>query len=136
MPQKVSFTLDGKKVEANKGLTIWEIANGKGINIPHLCHKPTPAYRPDGNCRACMVEIEGERTLAASCIREPTDGMVVSTDTDRAKSSRKMVVEMLLSDQPEQVFPTIVPAISGIWQSKMKLPKAVCPKLKKNVSHY
>ena len=42
MPQKVSFTLDGKKVEANKGLTIWEIANGKGINIPHLCHKPTP----------------------------------------------------------------------------------------------
>ena len=101
MPQKVSFTLDGKKVEANKGLTIWEIANGKGINIPHLCHKPSPAYRPDGNCRACMVEIEGERTLAASCIREPIDGMVVSTDTDRAKSSRKMVVEMLLSDQPE-----------------------------------
>ena len=101
MPQKVSFTLDGKKVEADKGLTIWEIANGQGIKIPHLCHKPTPAYRPDGNCRACMVEIEGERTLAASCIREPTDGMVVSTNTDRAKSSRKMIMEMLLSDQPE-----------------------------------
>ena len=49
MPQKVSFTLDGKKVEADKGLTIWEIANGQGIKIPHLCHKPTPAYRPDGN---------------------------------------------------------------------------------------
>ena len=101
MPQKVSFTLDGKKVEADKGLTIWEIAYGKGIKIPHLCHKPTPAYRPDGNCRACMVEIAGERTLAASCIREPTEGMVVSTNTDRAKSSRKMVVEMLLSDQPD-----------------------------------
>ena len=101
MPQKVSFTLDGKKVEADTGLTIWEIAYGKGIKIPHLCHKPTPAYRPDGNCRACMVEIEGERTLAASCIREPTEGMVVSTNTDRAKSSRKMVLEMLLSDQPD-----------------------------------
>jgi formate dehydrogenase major subunit len=100
MPQKVSFMLDGKKVEADKGLTIWEIANGQGIKIPHLCHKPTPSYRPDGNCRACMVEIEGERTLAASCIREPTNGMVVSTNTDRAKSSRKMVMEMLLSDQP------------------------------------
>ena len=100
MPQKVSFTLDGKKVEADTGLTIWEIAYGKGIKIPHLCHKPTPSYRPDGNCRACMVEIEGERTLAASCIREATNGMVVSTNTDRAKSSRKMVVEMLLSDQP------------------------------------
>ena len=48
-----------------------------------------------------MVEIEGERTLAASCIREPTEGMVVSTNTDRAKSSRKMVLEMLLSDQPD-----------------------------------
>ena len=57
MPQKVSFTLDGKKVEADKGLTIWEISNLHGIKIPHLCHKPTPAYRPDGNCRACMVAI-------------------------------------------------------------------------------
>ena len=64
MPPKVSFMLDGKKVEADKGLTIWEIANGQGIKIPHLCHKPTQSYRPDGNCRACMVEIEGERTLA------------------------------------------------------------------------
>ncbi len=101
MSQKVSFTLNGKKIEVDKGLTIWEIANGQGIKIPHLCHKPTTAYRPDGNCRACMVEIEGERTLAASCIREPSEGMVVFTETDRAKSSRKMVLEMLLSDQPE-----------------------------------
>ena len=101
MSQKVSFTLNGKKIEVDKGLTIWEIANGQGIKIPHLCHKPTKAYRPDGNCRACMVEIEGERTLAASCIREPSEGMVVFTETDRAKSSRKMVLEMLLSDQPE-----------------------------------
>ena len=104
MSQKVSFTLNGKKIEVDKGLTIWEIANGQGIKIPHLCHKPTTAYRPDGNCRACMVEIEGERTLAASCIREPSEGMVVFTETDRAKSSRKMVLEMLLSDQPEVII--------------------------------
>ena len=102
MSDKVRFTLDGQEIEAEQGLTIWEIANGRGLVIPHLCHKPAPGYRPDGNCRACMVEIEGERTLAASCIREPSEGMVVTTDSARAASARKMVVEMLVADQPER----------------------------------
>ncbi len=102
MSETVTFTLDGQEVQAEKGMTIWEVAHGRGLVIPHLCHKPEPGYRPDGNCRACMVEIEGERTLAASCIREPSDGMVVTTDSARASSARKMVVEMLLADQPEQ----------------------------------
>ena len=100
MSEKITFTLDGQKVEAEAGMTIWEVANGRGLVIPHLCHKPAPGYRPDGNCRACMVEIEGERVLAASCIREPSDGMVVTTDSARAKNARKMVVEMLVADQP------------------------------------
>ena len=100
MPERIEFTLDGVLVEAEVGETIWEVAHGRGLRIPHLCHKPQPGYRPDGNCRACMVEIEGERTLAASCIREPSAGMVVHTDTARASSARKMVVEMLLADQP------------------------------------
>ncbi|ODM46587.1 formate dehydrogenase subunit alpha, partial [Ruegeria sp. PBVC088] len=82
--------------------TIWEVANGRGLKIPHLCHKPAPGYRPDGNCRACMVEIEGERTLAASCIREPSEGMVVNTATNRAKAARNMVMELLVADQPER----------------------------------
>ena len=102
MTDSIRFTLDGEEVEAERGMTIWEIANGRGLVIPHLCHKPAPGYRPDGNCRACMVEIEGERTLAASCIREPQEGMVVRTDTARAENARKMVVEMLLADQPER----------------------------------
>ena len=97
---QISFTLDGETVEAERGLTIWEVANGRGLKIPHLCHKPAPGYRPDGNCRACMVEIEGERTLAASCIREPSEGMVVTTNSARAETARKMVVEMLVADQP------------------------------------
>jgi formate dehydrogenase major subunit len=102
MSDKITFILDGQNVQADKGQTIWEVANGRGLIIPHLCHKPAPGYRPDGNCRACMVEIEGERTLAASCIRTPTQGMVVKTDSARATSARKMVVEMLLADQPER----------------------------------
>tara|TARA_R110001599_G_scaffold110513_3_gene274438 strand:+ start:1216 stop:3996 length:2781 start_codon:yes stop_codon:yes gene_type:complete len=102
MSETITFTLDGETVEAAKGDTIWEVANGRGLKIPHLCHKPTPGYRPDGNCRACMVEIEGERVLAASCIREPSEGMVVTTNNARAESARRMVVEMLLVDQPQQ----------------------------------
>ncbi len=102
MSDTVKFVLDGHEVEAAPGLTIWEVANGRGLVIPHLCHKPAPGYRPDGNCRACMVEIEGERTLAASCIREPEPGMVVHTATARAEQSRKMVMELLLADQPAQ----------------------------------
>ncbi|MDU8927601.1 formate dehydrogenase subunit alpha [Alisedimentitalea sp. MJ-SS2] len=102
MNDRVRFTLDGEEVVAEKGMTIWEVANGRGLVIPHLCHKPAPGYRPDGNCRACMVEVEGERTLVASCIREPAEGMVVTTDSTRAESARKMVVEMLITDQPER----------------------------------
>src|SRR6056297_1428962 len=102
MSDTIRFTLDGQEVEAEKGMTIWEVANGRGLRIPHLCHKPAPGYRPDGNCRACMVEIEGERTLAASCIREPAEGMVVQTATARATKARKLVMELLLADQPEQ----------------------------------
>ncbi len=102
MSDTIRFTMDGEEVVAERGMSIWEVANGRGLVIPHLCHKPAPGYRPDGNCRACMVEIEGERTLAASCIREPQDGMVVHTQTARATSARKMVVEMLLADQPER----------------------------------
>ena len=81
---------------------IWDAANGGGLIIPHLCHMPQPGYRPDGNCRACMVEVEGERTLVASCVRPATEGMIVKTDTDRAGKSRAMILELLVADQPEQ----------------------------------
>ena len=96
----LAFTLDGRQVLAGADETIWEAARRAGVEIPHLCHAPEPGYRPDGNCRACMVEIEGERVLAASCIRRPTEGMVVSTESARASFSRRMVFELLVADQP------------------------------------
>ena len=96
----VTFTLDGKPVTARQGETIWQAAARHGTDIPHLCYRDTDGYRADGNCRACMVEIEGERVLAASCIRTPSDGMVVHSDNHRARTARKMVMELLVADQP------------------------------------
>ncbi|MBX2853757.1 MAG: formate dehydrogenase subunit alpha [Rhodobacteraceae bacterium] len=102
MANKITFTLDGQEVSAEPGQTIWEVTKGQGFKIPHLCHKDSPGYRSDGNCRLCMVEIEGERTLAASCIREPRAGMVVNTRSERAEKARSMVMETLVADQPAQ----------------------------------
>src|SRR5262244_2309719 len=100
--KSVKFLLDGKEVEALDGETIWQVAKRLGTDIPHLCYSPEPGYRADGNCRACMVEIEGERVLAASCIRKPTAGMKVKATSDRAKTARQMVFELLVTDQPER----------------------------------
>src|SRR5712672_2190071 len=95
-----TFTIDDREVDIREGETIFRAARRVGVKLPHLCYLPKPGYRPDGNCRVCMVEVEGERVLAASCIRTPTPGMNVKTQTDRAKSARKMVLELLGTDQP------------------------------------
>jgi formate dehydrogenase major subunit len=96
----ITFVLDGREVAAWPGETIWQVASRHRTEIPHLCYSPAPGYRPDGNCRACMVEIEGERVLAASCVRKPSQGMKVSTGSERAKASQKLVFELLVADQP------------------------------------
>jgi formate dehydrogenase major subunit len=91
---KIQFELDGKQVEAIDGETIWQVAKRQGREIPHLCYSPEPDYRPDGNCRACMVEVEGERVLAASCKRTPSVGMKVKSASPRAIAAQKMVMEL------------------------------------------
>src|SRR5882672_3463865 len=102
MSEPIKFMLDGREVTAEAGETIWQVADRLGNEIPHLCWQPYPGYRADGNCRACMVEIKGERVLAASCIRKPAAGMEVTTNNERAKTARKMVIEMLVADQPKK----------------------------------
>jgi formate dehydrogenase major subunit len=100
MSEPLRFTLNGQEVEAQAGETIWQVADRLGVEIPHLCYTPEPGYPEDGNCRACMVEIEGERVLAASCVRKPSEGMVVNSASARAKKAREMVFELLVADQP------------------------------------
>src|SRR6476646_5884707 len=97
---KNTFFMDDKEIDIREGETIFRAGRRHDIKLPHLCYSPKPGYRPDGHCRVCMVEIEGERVLAASCIRTPTPGMKVKTQTDRAKTARRMVIELLLTDQP------------------------------------
>src|SRR6185369_3884024 len=102
MAERISFILDGKPVTAAPGETIWDVAKREGLEIPHLCHVDMPGYRTDGNCRACMVEVKGERVLTASCIRKPTAGMEVSTQSERSVKSRGMVFELLASNMRAQ----------------------------------
>src|SRR5947209_20185363 len=98
----VEFKLNGKAVVGRSDETIIETAKHYGIDIPHLCYKE--GLRPDGNCRACVVEIKGERVLAPSCCRYPKDGMEVTTDNPRSVASQKMVLELLLADFTEQSY--------------------------------
>src|SRR5436189_3769030 len=95
----IEFALNGRAVVGRSDETIIETAKRYGIEIPHLCYKE--GMRPDGNCRVCMVDVKGERVLAASCCRRPTTGMEVTSNNARALHSQKMVLELLLSDMPE-----------------------------------
>ena len=99
---QVRFILNGKELYVQSDQTIWQAAHQQGVEIPHLCYKNDESYRSDGNCRACMVQIEGERTLVASCQRKVSESMVVTTDTDKVKNSQKLVMELLLSDLPDK----------------------------------
>ncbi len=98
----VNFELNGRKIKAKSSQTLIEIAKHEGIEIPHLCYKSGMASV--GNCRACVVEIEGERVLAPSCCRYPSENMKVQTDSARALASQKMVLELLQSDMPSTAY--------------------------------
>ncbi len=100
MNAPINFTLDGMAVTANPGESIFDVARRSGLHLPHMCSGLNEHYRADGNCRLCVVEIEGERVLAASCIRAPSEGMKVSTNSDRVRTASRTVMELLVADQP------------------------------------
>ncbi len=124
----VKFTLDGREVTAQADESIWQVARRHGIDIPHLCYSPEPGYRADGNCRACMVEIEGERVLAASCIRKPVEGMKVKVASERARAARQMVFELLLADQPERKAAHDPQSKFWAWAERMNIAVSRFPR--------
>lgn len=115
----VTFELNGREVTGRATDTLLTIAKREGIEIPHLCFKE--GMDTAGNCRACVVEINGERVLAPSCCRNPTNGMKVNTESDRAIASQKLVLELLMSDMPETDY-TRHNEVDE-WASKMKVGK-------------
>src|SRR6267143_4030191 len=118
-PALVTFTLNGKTLVTRDNQTILQVASEHGIEIPRLCYMD--GMRADGNCRTCMVEIKGERVLAPSCCRYPKEGMEVTTDSTRAVTSQKMVLELLLSDIPEQSY--TLESELDLWASKLSVGK-------------
>jgi formate dehydrogenase major subunit len=124
---RIRFTLDGRPVAAEPGETIWQVARREGTSIPHLCHVDQPGYRPDGNCRACMVEIEGERVLAASCIRAPAPGMNVTTASARADKARRMAFELLAADMPKREEGPDPQSAFWTWAGRMGIAQGRLP---------
>jgi len=119
----VEFKLNGMTVVGRPDETILQTASKYGVAIPHLCYKE--GLRPDGNCRACVVEIKGERVLAPSCCRYPRDGMEVVSDSARAVASQKLVLELLASDMPERAYSRS--SELDQWVARMKLGRPRFP---------
>jgi formate dehydrogenase major subunit len=119
---EINFTLDGESMSGYQGETILQVAKRHGKEIPHLCY--TESLRPDGNCRVCVVEIDGERVLAPSCCRTPTEGMKIQAQSERALRSQKMVLELLKSDMPEQgKSPYRLDSELDLWAEKLNVGK-------------
>jgi predicted molibdopterin-dependent oxidoreductase YjgC len=106
----VELTVDGETVEVPEGSTLLEACRSVGREIPTLCYGDT--LTPKNACRVCMVEVEGSRVLVPSCSRRAEPGMVVRTDTERARHSRRLVLELLGSS----VDLTIAPNVARWWE--------------------
>ncbi|MCK5444257.1 MAG: (2Fe-2S)-binding protein, partial [Rhodospirillaceae bacterium] len=105
-----TFFLNGREVEALPGESIKRCAKRLGVEIPGMCSGINPGYRRDGSCRLCMVEVEGERTLVASCVRQPSKGMKVESESESASTARAGVMELLLANRPALMRHTYLPA--------------------------
>jgi formate dehydrogenase major subunit len=115
--EMVSFLLNGQEITAPAEQTLLETAKQQGIEIPHLCYSERQGQA--GNCRACVVEVEGERVLAPSCCRYPAEGMKVDTSSPRALKSQRMVLELLKADVSEQ--PHTLNSELDYWANKLEI---------------
>ena len=95
----VKITIDGKSFEAAEGARLLDVARQNGIRIPTLCYHRD--LSPTGNCRICVVEVQGARFLQAACVTSIWDGMVVTTNSSRVMSSRRTTLEMMLANHPQ-----------------------------------
>ncbi|MBC8483012.1 MAG: molybdopterin-dependent oxidoreductase, partial [Thaumarchaeota archaeon] len=132
--QLVTVTINGEKFEGNPTETILDISERNGISIPRLCYKE--GMRPDGNCRVCMVEIEGERALQPSCARTITNGMIINTSGKRVKHSQKLVLELLTADVSEKIYDK-ESELTG-WSNQLQIQKHRFPsnvQKKHDISH-
>ncbi|MEX5744895.1 formate dehydrogenase subunit alpha [Massilia sp. X63] len=120
----IRFELDGREVEALPHETLIDVAAREGVDIPRLCYRP--GMEAVGNCRSCMVEIDGERVLAPSCCRHPAAGMKVHTASPRAVASRKLVLELLLSDAGDPGY--VRDNELTQWAQKMQVREARFPR--------
>ena len=93
----VTLTIDGREVTVPEGTSVWDAAKSLGVAIPVLCHDPR--LKPVGVCRMCVVEVEGARTLQASCVRPCENGMKVKTGSAVVQRSRKVLTELMMADQ-------------------------------------
>lgn len=94
----INLTINNKKIMAEEGQTILEAAKQNNIMIPHFCY--LEGVHQIGSCRICVVEVEGARSLQASCMVAAQEGMVVKTNTEKVKKARKLLYELMLSDHP------------------------------------
>ena len=134
----IKFKLNGKEIIANKGESIWQAAKNNNVNIPHLCHADEVGYDPDGNCRACVVQIDNERTLAASCIRKPSEGMEVNSISGEVQDTQKMIFELLAADQPCKNNHPDPESKFWKWSEKLDVDEKIFPKnkvLDRDISH-
>lgn len=97
----VNFTIDGKPMQAEHGDSIWEAAQRNGLLIANLCRDSTVSC--EGNCRACVVEVKGERALAASCKHHVHEHMKIVLDSPRVRTAQKVVIELLAARQPDRL---------------------------------
>jgi len=97
--EELTVTINGRQVSARDGMTIFEVAQENGIDIPTLCYRPE--LPPFGACRICVVEVEGSRTLVGSCHTPIAQGMVIHTHSPKVLETRKMIVELLLASHPD-----------------------------------